>query len=74
MSDYCGNCHFDVKKRTEDDACPFNALYWDFIARNEEKLGRNRRLAFAYTNWAKMDAATKKALRMRAKAILDDLG
>ncbi|MGY6708038.1 MAG: cryptochrome/photolyase family protein [Rhizobiaceae bacterium] len=74
MSDYCETCRFDVKKRTEDDACPFNALYWDFIARNEKKLGKNRRLAFAYSNWAKMDAATKKALRARARAILDALG
>jgi len=74
MSDYCGTCHFDVKKRTEDDACPFNALYWDFIARNEKKLGTNRRLAFAYTNWAKMDVSTKEALRARARVILDNLG
>ncbi|NMG38240.1 cryptochrome/photolyase family protein [Chelativorans sp. ZYF759] len=73
MSDYCGKCRYDVKKRVEEEACPFNALYWDFIARNESKLGNNRRLAFAYRNWARMDPATKKALRTRARSFLNQL-
>lgn len=30
MSDYCGYCRYDVKQRVGEDACPFNALYWDF--------------------------------------------
>ena len=34
MSDYCGGCRFDVKARFGADACPFNALYWDFMIRN----------------------------------------
>ena len=28
MSDYCGNCRFDPRKRVGDDACPFTTLYW----------------------------------------------
>jgi len=31
MGDHCKTCHYDVKARTSDDACPFNALYWDFF-------------------------------------------
>ena len=38
MSDYCENCRYDVKQRTGDDACPFNYLYWDFMARNAGRL------------------------------------
>jgi deoxyribodipyrimidine photolyase-related protein len=45
MSNYCGSCHYDVKQRTGPQACPFNALYWDFIARNRERLLRNPRMA-----------------------------
>ena len=37
MSDHCGNCRFDVKKKTGEGACPFNPLYWDFLIRNEKK-------------------------------------
>ncbi len=45
MSNYCGACRFDVKQRTGPDACPFNALYWDFIARNRALIGANPRMA-----------------------------
>lgn len=73
MSDYCGGCYFDVKQRTGPDACPFNALYWDFLARNEDKLGKNVRLAMPYRNWAKMADETKVALRASAAEFLDGL-
>ena len=45
MSNYCGSCAFKVKQRTGPKACPFNALYWDFIARSREKVGGNPRMA-----------------------------
>ena len=41
MSDYCGRCAYDVKDRLGERACPFNALYWNFLDRNAETLGRN---------------------------------
>jgi hypothetical protein len=31
MSDYCKHCHYDVKQKATDSACPFNSLYWDFM-------------------------------------------
>jgi deoxyribodipyrimidine photolyase-related protein len=43
MSDYCGGCRYDRRKRTGPDACPFTTLYWDFVARHEERLVRNPR-------------------------------
>ena len=73
MSDYCGSCHYDVKKRIGAKACPFNALYWDFLARNREKLGGNQRLAMPYRNWDRMDAATQASLRDQAADFLDTL-
>ena len=73
MSDYCGPCRYDVKQRTGPDACPFNALYWDFLARNEDKLGKNVRLAMPYRNWAKMEPATRTALRAQAAEFLQHL-
>lgn len=45
MSDYCRDCAYDRKKRTGDDACPFTTLYWDFLARHEDRFARNPRVA-----------------------------
>ncbi|NCF49166.1 MAG: cryptochrome/photolyase family protein, partial [Bacteroidetes bacterium] len=48
MSNYCGNCRFKVAKKTGDEACPFNYLYWDFMIRNRDHLGGNARLGMMY--------------------------
>ena len=45
MSDYCGECRFDRRRRTGDDACPFTMLYWDFLVRHSETLVSNPRIA-----------------------------
>ena len=45
MSDYCRDCAYDRKKRTGDDACPFTTLYWDFLARHEDRFAGNPRVA-----------------------------
>lgn len=73
MSDYCGSCRYDVKQRVGDNACPFNALYWDFLIRNERKLARNPRLAMPYRNWARMSEENRAATRKQAARFLDNL-
>ncbi|MBI5161605.1 MAG: cryptochrome/photolyase family protein [Micrococcales bacterium] len=45
MSDFCGGCPFDPKKRLGEDACPFTAGYWAFLHRNEDRLRGNPRMA-----------------------------
>jgi deoxyribodipyrimidine photolyase-related protein len=74
MSDYCGNCRYDVKQRIGPKACPFNALYWEFIARNEDKLRKNPRMAMPYKNWERMADTDKVALRAQAQQFLETLG
>ena len=73
MSDYCRHCRYDVAKRVGEDACPFNALYWDFLARNRDKLGPNRRMAMPYRNWDRMDEAEQGRVRAQAAAFLAKL-
>lgn len=44
MSDYCGGCRYDPKHRTGEDACPYTAGYWSFLARHEAALRDNHRM------------------------------
>ncbi len=70
MSDYCRGCHYDVKAAVGERACPFNALYWDFIARHEARFAPNPRMAMPVRTWAKMDPARQNALRTQAAGFL----
>jgi len=70
MSDYCSGCRYDVKQKTGDVACPFNPLYWDFLARNEDKLRGNPRLAQVYRTWDRMSAEKQAAYRDSAARVL----
>lgn len=70
MSDYCNACAYSVKERTGDRACPFNLLYWDFVIRHRDRLGRNPRMGPVYRTWDRMDAARQKAVRDGAAAVL----
>ncbi len=73
MSDYCGGCRYDVKQKTGEDACPFNALYWDFLARHEKTLRGNHRMGPVYRNWDRMEDTQRDAYRSSAKAFLGTL-
>ncbi len=73
MSDYCAGCAYDVKQKTGDGACPFNYLYWDFLARHRDKLGDNQRLRQMYTTWDRMDDAKKADTRQSAERFLNAL-
>jgi deoxyribodipyrimidine photolyase-related protein len=74
MSDYCGQCRYDVKTKLGPDACPFNALYWDFMIRNQETLGGNMRMAMPYKNLERMSAGDRAAVRAEAERIKTEFG
>jgi deoxyribodipyrimidine photolyase-related protein len=57
MSDYCGGCHYKVKEKVGEKACPFNLLYWEFLDRHRERFQGNPRMAQMYRTWDKMDDA-----------------
>ncbi len=73
MSDYCTGCRFDVKQKTGSDACPFNTLYWDFLARHEDRLRGNPRLAQVYRTWDRMADETRLSYRDQAAGFLATL-
>ena len=74
MSDYCKPCRYDPKLRTGEGACPFNALYWDFLIRNEPKLGRNNRMAMVYRNLGRLSAADRRAVEADAERLKREFG
>jgi deoxyribodipyrimidine photolyase-related protein len=73
MSDYCTSCHYDVKQRVGPKACPFNALYWDFLDRNAGTLAKNPRMSQIYATWRKMADKDKAEVRKSAAAFLNTL-
>lgn len=66
MSDCCGDCAYDPKSTTGDGACPFNALYWDFVDRTRKSLDRNPRMKLIQRAWEKRSASDRRAIRRRA--------
>ena len=69
MSDYCGSCSFDPRKRVGDDACPFTSLYWDFVARHRARFATNRRMANQVSGLGRL--ADLPETRRRARRVLE---
>ena len=73
MSNYCKSCHYDVKDKLGDVACPFNALYWDFLIRHKDKFSSNPRMAQMYRNWERQDENMKTSTLAKAKKTLAEI-
>ena len=73
MGDHCANCRYAVSERTGDDACPFNALYWDFLMRNEKRLDDNPRMRMMYRNVERLEPAEKAAITKRANWLRENV-
>jgi len=74
MSTYCRHCQYDVKQKEGPHACPFNYLYWDFLARHRQALQRNPRLGMIYRAYDRFDAIKKAAIQESADRFLAGLG
>ena len=73
MSDYCGGCAYEVKAKEGAKACPFNLLYWHFIARHRDRLARNPRMAQMVRTWEKFAPEKQAQLIGDAEAFLASL-
>lgn len=69
MSNYCSGCSYNRSKRVGDDACPFNALYWNFLDRHREKLAKNHRMSMMFRLVDKMAPEERQAIASRAAEI-----
>lgn len=73
MSNYCKSCHYSVKNKTGEMACPFNLLYWDFLIRHEERFGSNPRMGNMYRTWYRMDDTHRETVLKDAAIFLEKL-
>ena len=73
MSDYCSSCAYSVSKKTGENACPFNSLYWHFMAEHRETLEKNARIGRIYSTWDRMDDSRQEEYLAQAKSFLDSL-
>lgn len=74
MSDHCRGCRYSLEDRTSEEACPFTVLYWDFLDRNRELLGGNRRMWMPMKNLDRIEPAELDSIRSRAAAIRSSPG
>ncbi|NNM29643.1 MAG: cryptochrome/photolyase family protein [Akkermansiaceae bacterium] len=66
MSNYCGNCRYNPKKASGEDACPFTTFYWEFLGRTYEQIKDNRRMVFQVKNYEKKSDDDLEAISERA--------
>jgi deoxyribodipyrimidine photolyase-related protein len=71
MSDYCKGCAYDVKLKSGAKACPFNYLYWDFLARNRAALGSNPRIAPMFKTLDRMSDERRAEIERDATTFLE---
>ncbi|KPP82817.1 MAG: deoxyribodipyrimidine photolyase-related protein [Oceanicaulis sp. HLUCCA04] len=74
MSDHCGDCRYDVKAKTGEQACPFNYLYWNFMMENEERLKGNRRLGPILSNLKRFGDERRNEIRDDADRFFEAIG
>jgi deoxyribodipyrimidine photolyase-related protein len=66
MSNFCDSCAFKPKELLGEKACPFNSLYWHFIAKHEATLQKNPRMAYMIASWRRFPDAKKDAILAKA--------
>ncbi len=81
MSDYCRTCRYEPSLRvdTVDEkgaprrACPVTTLYWNFIEKHREPLGKSQRTVMMVKNLERLDTAERVAITAQAGRLLADL-
>ena len=73
MGDHCATCPYQPKLRVGPEACPFNAMYWNFFKQHQNALQNNHRLGMVYHQLNKMSADDLAQLQMQASLHLEGL-
>lgn len=70
MGNYCKDCHYSHTKKTGEKACPFNALYWNFLDEKKAHFKNNQRMSMMLSLLEKKSNDELKELRERAQQVI----
>lgn len=70
MSNYCKECLYSHTKKIGENACPFNALYWNFLDVKKDYFKNNQRMAMMLNLLKKKEKSELQLLKDRAADII----
>ncbi len=73
MSNYCKSCSYKISKKTGEDACPFNYLYWNFVDEQRETFMENGRANFMVNMFDKKSDEEKEAIKSNSISFIEGL-
>ncbi len=73
MGNYCQNCHYQIKEKTGDRACPFNYLYWNFVDRHRDAFDENGRVSLMTRKFDEKSPTEQQAIRDSAERFIANL-
>ena len=73
MSNYCGSCHYNVKEKLGEKACPFNSLYWHFLDEKKHHFANNQRMSMMLALLRKMKPEELAVTKEKAISILENI-
>ncbi|WP_418114011.1 cryptochrome/photolyase family protein [Vibrio scophthalmi] len=73
MSDYCKGCHYSVKQRSGEGACPLNSLYWRFMHKHRQRLANNPRIGMIYRSWDRTEPQIQDEILLTAEQYMQNI-
>ena len=73
MSNNCVKCHYNVKEKFGENACPFNTLYWNFLDEKKEYFKGNQRMGMMMNLLGKMNPEELYKIKVKANEIIENL-
>lgn len=73
MSNYCKSCEYSISKKTGENACPFNYLYWNFVDKQRDAFEASGRNSFMVNMYDKKSDEDKQAIADSSQQFLDQL-
>jgi len=73
MSNNCVKCHYNVKEKLGENACPFNSLYWNFLDEKKEYFKGNHRMAMMMNLLKKIKPEDLANIKERSFELMNNL-
>ena len=71
MGNYCKECSYSHTVKSGENACPFNALYWNFLEEKKAYFKNNQRMSMMLSLLEKKSKEELNELQERARNIIE---